>query len=303
MNKKIYAFSVMLFTAFSFAQTTNTFPATGKVGIGTTTPSASLEIKAPASTTSALTNFLSFKDNLGIERFRYSASNSTNGGGVEGALRLFDKTGTENFFLGRSAFGADFMNLSSGYHFSIGQVSSIFNVANVGMYINDTSRFLKDIFIDSRIIITGTPPVASPNTPGIFPIPVFPTTAGSINVSGYKLFVKGGILTEEIRVALASTWADYVFKKDYKLPSLQAVEKHIQEKGHLINVPSADEVAASGINLGEMSKIQQEKIEELTLYIIEQNKINEKQAQILKKQNQEIEALKALVKTIVRKNN
>ena len=109
----------------------------------------------------------------------------------------------------------------------------------------------------------------------------YPTTSGSINVSNYNLFVKGGILTEEVRVSLTNTWADYVFKKDYKLPTLQEVEKQIQEKGHLLNVPSAEEVKNNGIELGEMSKIQQEKIEELTLYIIEQNKINENQNKVI----------------------
>jgi hypothetical protein len=108
----------------------------------------------------------------------------------------------------------------------------------------------------------------------------FPSTAGSVDVSGYKFFVKGGLLAEEIRVA--TTWADYVFDKDYKLPTLKEVEQHIAEKGHLINVPSGKQVEADGISVGEMAKIQQEKIEELTLYIIEQNKINEKQAQEIK---------------------
>jgi hypothetical protein len=119
----------------------------------------------------------------------------------------------------------------------------------------------------------------------------FPSTAGSVDVSGYKFFVKGGILAEEIRVA--TTWADYVFEKDYKLPTLQEVEQHIAEKGHLINVPSAKEVEADGISLGEISKIQQEKIEELTLYIIEQNKINDKQAQELKELKELVMAISA----------
>ena len=129
----------------------------------------------------------------------------------------------------------------------------------------------------------------------------YPTIAGSVDVSKYNLFVKGGMLTEEVRVTLATTWADYVFAKNYKLPTLSEVEKQIQEKGHLANMPSAKEVAANGIELGEMANLQQEKIEELTLYIIEQNKANEKQYKILDKQSQEIEALKVLVQTLIAK--
>jgi len=100
----------------------------------------------------------------------------------------------------------------------------------------------------------------------------FPTTAGSVNVANYNLFVKGGILTEEVRVNLQSNWADYVFSSNYKLKTLDEVENYINENGHLENVPSAKKVKEEGIELGEMAKIQQEKIEELTLYLIQQNK-------------------------------
>lgn len=124
----------------------------------------------------------------------------------------------------------------------------------------------------------------------------FPTTAGSVNVSNYKLFVKGGILTEEVRVNLATGWADYVFNKDYTLKPLNEVENFITANGHLPNVPSAKEVKENGIELGEMSKIQQEKIEELTLYVIEQNKINQSQSK-------EIEELKAQVKLLLERKN
>ncbi|THD33201.1 MAG: hypothetical protein DI588_04485 [Flavobacterium johnsoniae] len=121
----------------------------------------------------------------------------------------------------------------------------------------------------------------------------FPTTAGSVNVSNYNLFVKGGILTEEVRVNLQSAWADYVFDENYKLKSLKEVETFIKENGHLENVPSAKQVKDEGLELGEMVKIQQEKIEELTLYIIEQNKINERQ-------NKELQELKETLKSIIK---
>lgn len=109
----------------------------------------------------------------------------------------------------------------------------------------------------------------------------FPTTAGTVDVSGYNLFVNGGILTEEVRVMLQSQWADYVFNEDYNLLKLEEVERFIKENKHLPNVPSAQEIAKNGIELGEMSIIQQEKIEELTLYLIQQQKeINELKEQV-----------------------
>lgn len=122
----------------------------------------------------------------------------------------------------------------------------------------------------------------------------FPSMAGTINVSHYSLFALGGILTEELRIATQTDWADYVFEEDYTLLPLTEVEAFIQENGHLPNVPSAGEIKRDGINVAEMAKIQQEKIEELTLYIIEQQKQNEKQTR-------EIEELKVLVKALAEK--
>ncbi|MDC8101653.1 hypothetical protein [Chryseobacterium rhizosphaerae] len=95
--------------------------------------------------------------------------------------------------------------------------------------------------------------------------------------------IDGKVIAKEVEVK-ANVWADYVFKKDYKLNTLEEVEKHISEKGHLPNIPSAKEVEKEGINLGEMDAKLLEKIEELTLYSIEQNK----QIQELKQQVQQL---------------
>ncbi|GAB4278131.1 MAG: hypothetical protein Kow0068_01660 [Marinilabiliales bacterium] len=90
----------------------------------------------------------------------------------------------------------------------------------------------------------------------------------------YRLFVKDGIRTEEVKVDIAANngWADYVFKSDYDLLSIDELENYIKDNGHLPNIPSADDVYNEGINLGEMNAKLLEKIEELTLYIIELNK-------------------------------
>jgi len=131
----------------------------------------------------------------------------------------------------------------------------------------------------------------------------FPTTAGSVNVSAYKLFVKGGILTEEVRVALSTNngWADYVFANDYKLRSLPELEQYINTNGHLPNVPTAKQVKEDGIEVGQMANIHQEKIEELTLYAIAQNKQIEAQKSQLEQQQKEIDQLKAAVETLMNK--
>lgn len=83
-----------------------------------------------------------------------------------------------------------------------------------------------------------------------------------------KLAVNGNIHAKEVRVDLQG-WPDYVFANGYNLPTLEEVQQHIDEKGHLPNIPSANEIEANGLQLGEMNKLLLEKIEELTLYVIE----------------------------------
>ncbi len=102
-----------------------------------------------------------------------------------------------------------------------------------------------------------------------------------------KLDVKGTIRAEEVKVETG--WADYVFHEDYELKSLSEVSSYIEENHHLPGIPSAEEVAENGIKLGEMNAKLLEKIEELTLYMIEQNKK-------IEKQQKEIEILKSKVK-------
>jgi trimeric autotransporter adhesin len=91
---------------------------------------------------------------------------------------------------------------------------------------------------------------------------------------GFQLFVKGGILTERVRVAVANSdrWADYVFKKGYQLMPLKEVEKYIKHHKHLPNVPSAEEMVKNGLDVTETSAKLMEKLEELTLYMIDANK-------------------------------
>jgi hypothetical protein len=93
--------------------------------------------------------------------------------------------------------------------------------------------------------------------------------------AGYKLYVETGILTEKIKVSLKTSveWADYVFEKNYKLKPLDEIEKFIKANKHLPGVPSAEEIIKNGsIDVNEMFAKQMEKIEELTLYLINMKK-------------------------------
>ena len=111
---------------------------------------------------------------------------------------------------------------------------------------------------------------------------------GTTTTGTHKLAVEGTIGAREIKVE-AGTWSDFVFHKDYPLPTLAAVEIHIKENGHLKDIPSEAEVKANGINLGEMDAKLLQKIEELTLYTIEQQKLLSTQAEQLNKQKQSFE--------------
>ncbi|QLE02042.1 hypothetical protein HX109_10930 [Galbibacter sp. BG1] len=107
-----------------------------------------------------------------------------------------------------------------------------------------------------------------------------------------ELTVKGKIHAQEVKLDLAGAVApDYVFKEEYNLKSLEEVERHINEKGHLPNIPSAKEMEEEGVHLKEMNLKLLEKIEELTLYVIEQKKLLSKCITRLEAQEQEIALL------------
>jgi hypothetical protein len=99
--------------------------------------------------------------------------------------------------------------------------------------------------------------------------------------AGFKLGVDGKIICEELQVKLATDWADYVFDEKYSLQPLVELEKYIAQHKHLPGIPAAVELQRNGLSVGEMQRLQMEKIEELTLYLIDMNK----QIQQLKSEN------------------
>lgn len=109
---------------------------------------------------------------------------------------------------------------------------------------------------------------------------------GTSTTGNHKLAVGGSIGAREIRVETGS-WSDFVFEADYKLRSLEEIERFITENKHLPEIPSKSEVMENGINLGEMDSKLLQKIEELTLYLIEQNKkIEELQKEVFASKNE-----------------
>ncbi len=106
----------------------------------------------------------------------------------------------------------------------------------------------------------------------------------SSNLKGYALAVNGKIAARDLLVETTSgNWPDYVFSSGYHLPSLYDVESYVKENKHLQDVPSAQQIEEKH-SVGEMDAILLKKVEELTLYIIEQQK--------------QIDALKQEVRTL-----
>ncbi len=225
-NKTNLTLLLLLILVFKIKAQTNTFPASGNVGIGTVNPTEKLEIEGGSANT-----FLKLHVSSGIEKVGIKML-----GGSSGVWDLFHNN--TNNSLNIAEDGTDHFIVTSG--------------GNIGM--------------------------------------------GIANPGSYKLAVNGTIHSKEVKVDLIG-WADYVFKEGYSLPTLEEVENHIKEKGHLINLPSAAEVEANGVQLGEMNKLLLEKIEELTLYIIQQEKELQQQAaqlNALKKLEQRVDRLEDL---------
>lgn len=102
----------------------------------------------------------------------------------------------------------------------------------------------------------------------------------------YRLFVKDGIKTEKLKVEIAANngWADYVFAKDYKLMPLKELQSYIDDKGHLPEVPTTEEAIKNGIELKEMNILLLKKVEELTLYTLQQQSQIDKQQKYMDEQ-------------------
>ncbi|MCD7974108.1 MAG: hypothetical protein LUG18_15835 [Candidatus Azobacteroides sp.] len=114
----------------------------------------------------------------------------------------------------------------------------------------------------------------------------------SFSQNKLRLTVNGKIVTNEIEVK-TNVWADFVFDPAYELPSLKDVKMHIEENRHLPGIPSESEVLQNGINLSEMTAKLLQKVEELTLYVIDQHENAEKQQSLIDHLNKRINELES----------
>ncbi len=265
MKKSLLYIVVPLLLLGEYARAQNSFPASGNVGIGTTAPQAPLHVNgniyagtntSPNGTVIITGRYNSPTDYLNIMGSMYSS------GGTLLAYALAPSNNSPVLFnsstsipIGRAAFTID----------------------------GDAFRF----FTAPRVTVAPGSPIATTevlaiNNNGTVKI-------GNVNVTGsYKLFVETGILTEKVKVAVRTSadWADHVFNKNYPLMPLEQVDVFIKKNGHLPGIPAAAEMVKEGNDLGKTDALLLEKIEELTLHLVEQNRLNNQQ-------QKEIDQLKA----------
>jgi hypothetical protein len=235
-----------------------------------------------------------------------TANGNTSGGSnlmVGMDAGYFNTTGSNNVFLGRNA---GLSNASGNNNVAVGTSAGSIatgsgnlylgpdagknnGAANNRLYIDNTATATPLIYgefgttspvFEGKVVVNGRMSINSST---------FPAMVDTNNTSGFKLFVNGGVLVKKL--VYNTSWADYVFEPVYKLRDLAQVEIYIKENGHLPGVGPAAELESTGIDLGAIKKMQQEKIEELTLYAIGQNKELDKQQGMLRQQQKIITAL------------
>jgi hypothetical protein len=176
-----------------------------------------------------------------------------------------------------SIVGGD-ANIDTGYAYRVnGQYALAWDKEYNGIRIGSTNNFPVNIFSNSPS------PRLTINTEGNIGIGTpFPQS---------KLAVNGTVTAKQVKVTQTG-WPDYVFDSSYVLPDLSTMVHYLKREHHLPGVPSALEIENNGLNLGDMQKLQAEKIEQILLYLIEQKELIRQQGELLKRQQAQIDALR-----------
>jgi len=247
---------------------TNPIYRTGNVGLGTSAPVSLLHLEASADDLITLqTNddqwlYINWLDKSGVRRAWT---------GLHGNLNTYDfyvENGTDGFRFrnGKVAIG-DVASLKAKLHIHAPTGGSS-NPGHIQLNGEDASLRIGLANEYSWIQSHGSRPLRiNPIGNDVY----FALSSNRIGIgttsTPEKLSVNGRVLANEIIVRTG--WADFVFEEDYDLPTLEEVEAHIRARGHLPGIPTAEEVEETGVHVGENQKRLLQKIEEMTLYVID----------------------------------
>lgn len=229
-------------TQFCYAQwkynadSTVSYLLNGKVGIGTNSPGANLDISTSTGTATTI--------------FRLQANNAP-------AWGKYNITRTDNLN------GTGYISFMDGY----GASEATWGANNKpAMLLNSGTDAILRLYnaSGSEAILFNTNGTSFFNEGSL--------AIGTNDPKGYMLAVAGSAIATSITVKTVDNWPDYVFRPTYTLPSLPSIKSYIEQNHHLPDMPSEEDVKNKGIDLGEMVKLQTKKIEELTLYLIEKDK-------------------------------
>ena len=218
-----------------------TIDASGNMGIGTTSPGAKLDVAGNARVTND---------------FTVSGSGTDIGGSIN--ILNTSKTGTGQ------ASRWTMYNMSGTY----GNSLQFWAYDNIGCTSGGMCASRLTLMDNGNIIASGKIGIGLSDA----------ATKLAASPSDELLTVNGTIHATEVKVDLTGSLADFVFHPSYKLMPLNQVEQYVKTNSHLPEIPSAAEVSKNGLSMGEMQNKLLQKVEELTLYVIEQEKTNEQQS-------------------------
>lgn len=269
-----------LITILAYSQT-NKIEQTGNVGIGTTTPLSKLNIvhQTESSDKGALIIGNGSAPNL---RFGYNTTYSWIQ--AHGTAPLYINELGNDLILNRSAGNVGIgtttptnkLDVRGNVTIDNGQNATIFTgvgTAELNRYltlINSTGLSSASGLKAGGILVSDAYAYANPGKNDL--VVKGTISVGATTSQGHKLAVAGSVIAESVTVKLKSTWPDYVFEDNYKLRSLIETEAFIKSNKHLPGIPSQKQVEEEGVNLGEMNRQLLEKVEELTLHLIDEQK-------------------------------